>query len=192
MIIRGFSQTSPHKATPATFTAGIRPSRSLIASGIRHTVIITMINDDQSSDHVDRKKSLVMRKRWADLNLQLYARWIVWGKFYVDLTCATHAGGEGPPDGGFSKWICCSTSTDIRLRKMNICPWWINSVRMQLGRYLNLSHRWIKMSSAPFLLPLIYSPIFIPQNTSHCCNSYCDLINENSMHYSHLYLICPI
>merc|ERR1711971_322402 len=33
---RGFSQTSPHKATPATFTSGIRPSRSLINSGIRH------------------------------------------------------------------------------------------------------------------------------------------------------------
>ena len=66
-----------------------------------------------------------------------------------------------------------------RWHSLDICPW------------LNIS---ICLRDKPkcrqhlFDWWSIYSPIFIPRNTSHCCNSYCDLINENWMNYSHWYL----
>ena len=97
---------------------------------------------------------------------------------------------------------------NIPLWKMNIslynCGWWTFPCRgwtfdcmvqcwhsLDICRWLNIS---ICLRDKPkcrqhlFDWWLIYSQIFIPRNTSHCCNSYCDLINENWMNYSHWYL----
>ena len=66
-IIRGFSQTSPHKATPATFTAGIRPSRSLINSGIKQTVIIWWGLGCSQRNVIMTDQIQPLPMRWSDL-----------------------------------------------------------------------------------------------------------------------------
>ena len=83
-LFRSFSQTSAHKATPATFTAGIRPSRSLALTS--HKVILILIwmvamlrilvfNQSQQNDYPIKCARCLFRRRTTLWQLSKVDTW---------------------------------------------------------------------------------------------------------------------
>ena len=83
-LFRSFSQTSAHKATPATFTAGIRPSRSLALTSHKVTLIpiwmvamlrILVFNQSQQNDYSIQCARCLFRRRTTLWQLSKVDTW---------------------------------------------------------------------------------------------------------------------